>query len=193
MGVLSITLACLLVTSLAPVSIEGTSIAWSPCPPSASVDKDSDGGAALSCGTLRVPRDYSDPFHRRTIELQLTRVKATRQPSKGSIILNPGGPGTPGAEIFDEGPADAVLLLTGGEYDLITFNPRGTGQTLPFSCFASAADRNASKLLMPMSLGEYNTSLPKVWAANDAFAQRCYDNANEVGDLIGTAYTARDV
>jgi hypothetical protein len=50
----------------------------------------------VTCGTLTVPLDYTDPSSNRTVDLQLLKVNATKQPSKGSILFNPGGPGDGG-------------------------------------------------------------------------------------------------
>jgi hypothetical protein len=49
----------------------------------------------LSCATLNVPRDYT-VSDGETITLQLVRSKATKEPFKGSIMFNPGGPGYSG-------------------------------------------------------------------------------------------------
>jgi hypothetical protein len=48
------------------------------------------------CANFTVPLDYTTPSDERTIELQIARVKARVQPSKGTILINFGGPGSPG-------------------------------------------------------------------------------------------------
>ena len=168
-------------------------ISWFPCPPSASINSTNDGGVPLTCGSMTVPLDYTNPNSTQTLQLELTKVNATKQPSKGSIILQPGGPGGPGADVFQEGPAGTALIISGGSYDLIAFNPRGTGQTLPFSCFESDEERQVAKLLTPVSIGGSDVALGQVWAAESAFAEVCLENAAGVGDLIGTVFTARDM
>ena len=60
-----------------------------------------------------------------TITLQLVRVPATRQPSRGSIIVNTGGPGLAQRTDITGDSGRAYQILTGGVYDLITFDPRG--------------------------------------------------------------------
>lgn len=77
----------------------------------------------LDCATLTVPLDYSSPDDDRTIDLQLIRVKATKEPFKGSILTNPGGPGGSGVqEIAIGGPGYRDDL--GGHHDVIGFDPR---------------------------------------------------------------------
>jgi hypothetical protein len=54
------------------------------------------GTVAVQCGSLAVPLDYTLPNSTSTINLELFKVSATKGPSKGSILLNFGGPGDPG-------------------------------------------------------------------------------------------------
>lgn len=53
----------------------------------------------IQCARLTVPLDYSK-VNSETLDLQLLRVEATLQPSRGSIIYNPGGPGAAGTEFL---------------------------------------------------------------------------------------------
>ncbi len=64
------------------------SINWFPCT--------QNGTLPITCGTLTVPLDYVDTTSNATLELQLVKVSAVKQPKKGSILFNPGGPGSPG-------------------------------------------------------------------------------------------------
>jgi hypothetical protein len=78
---------------------------------------------SLDCATLSVPLDYSNSKDSRTIDLQLIRAKATKEPFKGSILTNPGGPGGSGVEnIAQAGTVYGEWL--GGHHDLIGFDPR---------------------------------------------------------------------
>lgn len=45
------------------------------------------------CADFVVPLDYTTPDNKETIKLQLGGVRAQKQPSKGTILLNFGGPG----------------------------------------------------------------------------------------------------
>lgn len=53
-----------------------------------------------ACGTLTVPLDYTDASLNRTIELNMMRIDATKKPSKGSILINQGGPGADGVSFM---------------------------------------------------------------------------------------------
>lgn len=54
--------------------------------------------ATVDCATLSVPLDYTEPQSNERLDLNLLRVRATFQPSRGSIQINFGGPGLPGRE-----------------------------------------------------------------------------------------------
>lgn len=80
-------------------------------------------GEPLFCANLSVPLDYTDTKSDRKIELQLIKVKANKEPFKGSILTNPGGPGGSGVDwIAGEGPSFRDDL--GGYHDVIGFDPR---------------------------------------------------------------------
>lgn len=80
-------------------------------------------GETLLCANLTVPLDYTEPENGKTIDLQLLRVKANKEPFKGSILTNPGGPGGSGVDwIASEGPGYRDQL--GGFHDIIGFDPR---------------------------------------------------------------------
>lgn len=51
--------------------------------------------SAIQCSAIRVPLDYTDPELSKTIALELVKIPALVQPSRGSIQLNFGGPGVP--------------------------------------------------------------------------------------------------
>ena len=52
----------------------------------------------IQCANLNVPLDYTNLSSNATLSLQLARVPASIQPSKGSILLNFGGPGGTGRD-----------------------------------------------------------------------------------------------
>lgn len=67
-------------------------IAWAPC--EASLLEIAT--AELLCANITVPLDYSDPQSNTTHTLELVKAPALTQHSRGSILLNYGGPGADG-------------------------------------------------------------------------------------------------
>lgn len=103
-----------------------TTLDWAPCDldlPSTYQGIIDARNETLDCATLSVPLDYTNSKDGRSIELQLIRAKATKEPFKGSILTNPGGPGGSGVEsIVIQGPDFRDLV--GGHHDVIGFDPR---------------------------------------------------------------------
>lgn len=150
------------------------------------------GAAPAQCGELAVPLDYTNNTSNETLDLQLVRIPATAQQCKGSIQFNFGGPGeTARQSLVDLGYA--LLNLTGGHYDLVAFDPRGTGDPLPFNC--AKTDLEAQSLLSMISpIGNSSdTALGANWANTKVVATTCKHNGNHSGPYIGTAYVARDL
>ncbi|KAL4866480.1 hypothetical protein BDV12DRAFT_199080 [Aspergillus spectabilis] len=127
----------------------------------------------LLCANLSVPLDYTKPDSAATLDLQLLRVPAVTEKKKGSILFNFGGPGFASRGTL-AALAARFLALTGGEYDLVAHDPRGTGTTLTASCFNTTAERETFAEVVANICNEF-----------PGFAER--------GSLIGTAFAARDL
>lgn len=85
--------------------------------------------------------------------------------------------------------------MTGGEHDLISWDPRGTSRTfLRFSCHKTAMDRVLAMSPDPLviSLDESDRATERLFAQAKVLADICAENLKEVGSYIGTAFTARD-
>lgn len=81
------------VTHANPISSASTrhkGIKWAPC-------NITDATMPIECATLEVPLDYTDKMSNETMDLELQRVKAKGK-SRGSVLLNFGGPGDTGVE-----------------------------------------------------------------------------------------------
>ena len=75
-----------------------SSIQWMDCP--------FELPAPGACGSLSVPLDYTDTDSGKTLNLTLYKIDAAVKPSKGSILINPGGPGN---------DAGTFLILNGAQ------------------------------------------------------------------------------
>jgi hypothetical protein len=88
------------------------------------------------CASLTVPLDYRDPGGR-TIRLHVLEVPASGS-RVGSLVVTPGGPGAAGSS-YAAGRGtyfDDPLLE---HFDLVGFDPRGTGQSAPVDCLDDRA------------------------------------------------------
>ncbi|KAF9888919.1 hypothetical protein FE257_008088 [Aspergillus nanangensis] len=162
-------------------------IQWGPCG-----DLGINGTTPLECGSLTVPLDYTEPDNGETLDLEILRAPAPNQPSKGSVFVNFGGPGASG-KIEMSAMGSVLSVFVGGSYDLVNVVPRGTGNTLPFSCYEDQQERIASHLRLPVATNASDTALGEVWAEVKNKADACFHAQNKTGSLIGTAFTARDI
>ncbi|KZV86721.1 alpha/beta-hydrolase [Exidia glandulosa HHB12029] len=93
---------------------------------------------SFQCARFNVPLDHTRPDGpRATIALQM--VPATDKTNyQGSVLFNPGGPGESGTSFIGAGGA-LLAQVVGPGYDVIGFDPRGTGATTPSAqCFTPA-------------------------------------------------------
>jgi pimeloyl-ACP methyl ester carboxylesterase len=142
----------------------------------------------MDCGTVGVPLDYRDPQGRQ-ITVAITRLRAADQTGRlGSIAVNPGGPGAGGYLT----PVD--FMMTNQEsarlddrYDLIGFDPRGTGYSTKVRC-ANAAP-GGPPTPGPLTEAAARTSYDAERAANAACGQ---SDPDFLGQLT-TVNVARDL
>ena len=101
---------------------------------------------------MTVPVDYAEP-NGSTIAIAVARLPAaTRHPS-GSIIVNPGGPGESGIDYLEAAAGEFAALRA--SYDIVSFDPRGTGRSEPARCLAPS-DLDAYFALDPIDTAAAN-------------------------------------
>ncbi|KAK1965333.1 hypothetical protein LY78DRAFT_637711 [Colletotrichum sublineola] len=147
----------------------------------------------IECGNLTVPLDYANSSSSETINLELLKVKALNGPPKGSILFNFGGPGL-GTRISLAERANLLQAVTGGNHDLISWDPRGTVNTTTFKCRTGAFE-DIQYIPGPPGNSSDLLATGHQWASATAWANTCYLNpeSRETGSLIGTSYTVRDM
>jgi len=89
----------------------------------------------LECATFSVPLDYAKPAGE-TITITAARALATGT-SRGPLVVNPGGPGASGIEYISD-PAYSVSPNARRNFDLVSFDPRGVGESAPLWCYRGA-------------------------------------------------------
>ena len=176
-------------------------VTWKPCPKLNEQITLLNGaqGATFDCAHLKVPLDYTNPSSV-PLELALFKVSATEEPRLGSVMINFGGPGGTGAQNLPAWAAQMAANI-GPQWDLVSWDPRGTGKTIPFDCGISPAELVAGNAitrrkrddprLASGNLTDYFLSVG--WEMAGAQADVCYKAMNETGQYVGTASTARDL
>ncbi|MFD3542033.1 alpha/beta hydrolase [Streptomyces sp. NPDC058662] len=148
-------------------------VQWGKCP-------EREAPAVMRCATVSVPLDRDRPA-RGTVRIAVARIPATdREKRIGSLLLNFGGPGSPGVAGLAADP-DAFADL-GERYDLVAFDPRGVGRSEPVSCAGSQGVQDEA-------VGDAAAQL----AVLRAVARRCELASGPVLPYIGTVHAARDM
>ena len=99
--------------------------------------KSCESASQLQCTELLVPMDYRNTDGEK-ITLSLIRKPASGAQRKGSLMFNPGGPGGSGIELikaFEQ--LDSIPSGIPDSYDLVSFDPRGVGESTPVDCTES--------------------------------------------------------
>ena len=149
----------------------------------------SDCQGGFECADAQVPLDYREP-QGRTITLAVIRKKAA-DPSKrkGTLFLQPGGPGNSGVD-FVRGNYDDLPAALRDDFDVFGYDVRGVGRSSQVVCWDDATYTKAVTAAKGVpGPGAYK---PAVQQAAD-FDQACQDNAGDLLPYVGTQYVARDI
>ncbi|KAI8918448.1 hypothetical protein DFJ77DRAFT_455560 [Powellomyces hirtus] len=150
----------------------------------------------LLCSSLRVPLDYKSATGK-SMSIALIRLPGSATNSSASpIFLNPGGPGASGIE-FIRNLGTKLGKLLHGKYDLISFDPRGVGQSNAISCFETAAQHayfDAQHQMLPASArtNDHESIAARV-ARDSVLAFSCRKKAGHILPYVSTAAVARDL
>lgn len=96
---------------------DASSVEWSECEFDWVAQGSNPFKLPIQCGTLEVPLDYTDDGNEETLRLDLVKIPATKEPILGSMLYNPGGPGTSGVEVCIANAQD-LQIASGGQYDI---------------------------------------------------------------------------
>jgi pimeloyl-ACP methyl ester carboxylesterase len=147
-------------------------------------------GPRLECAGVAVPLDWDRP-RGRTITLAVVRHLASRPGERiGSLFVNPGGPGDSGVTMVAE-RGEALDALTGGRFDVVGWDPRGTGGSAAVSCFADPAERAAFWQDQPVPTTRADER--RYLAKTIGLARRCGQLNGDLLAHISTADTTRDL
>jgi pimeloyl-ACP methyl ester carboxylesterase len=133
-------------------------------------------------------------WHRRggrKISLAVARHLASRPDQRiGSLFVNPGGPGDSGVGAVTQ-RGESLDALTGGRFDIVGWDPRGSGASAPVSCFGDPAARARfwDGLPVPSTRAGERRYLLKT----RALARRCRARNGRLLAHISTADTVRDL
>ncbi|MDT0450609.1 alpha/beta hydrolase [Streptomyces hesseae] len=142
------------------------------------------------CADLSVPVDYRAPDGPRA-HLAVSRLRTDHpEARRGTLLLIPGGPGGSGFDLLKQ-KGEAMRKETGGAYDIVSFDPRGTGThgSSLAECGLDKADLEISSFIpWPGPDGDIGENAARGRRIADACARnggpllRSFTSANEVRD-----------
>lgn len=150
-------------------------LAWQPC------------RKGFECATLRVPLDYRKPAGT-ALDLALLRVPA-RDPDHrvGSLVVNPGGPGAPGT---DYAAADQFGEPLQDAFDIVGFDPRGTGDSSPVDCLS---DDDLDAYLAGDPSPDDAAEVAELVDQTTGLMRGCTERSGDLAAHISTVEAARDM
>ena len=181
----------------------GVSAVVSAAPAEASVSVDSAATPQLSwvdcqdgfrCATASVPLDYDRPFGDK-IDLALIKLPATDPAHRiGTLFVNFGGPGASGLQRLRQRAKWPWLFSDElrARFDLVSWDPRGIGNSTAVRCFDSLAEQQAYFGSFPEMPGDPSGN-DAFYAASKDLADRCAAKAGPILQHVSTANTARDL
>ena len=143
-------------------------------------------GDGFSCTTLLVPLDYAKPSGS-TMRVAVIRSRSVGT-HRGSLIVNPGGPGASGVDFVRQ--AAFAFDAVNTHLDIVGFDPRGVGASRPIRCMTSAGlDRYFHTDPEPKTAA----ARTKLIAVSKQFANACWNRNGGYLAHVGTIDAARDM
>ncbi|MDI2130831.1 alpha/beta hydrolase [Yinghuangia seranimata] len=167
----------------------GQQLAWQPCPDDPKTKKKDE--SDFQCAKLHVPLDYENPAAR-AVDIAVMREPAAKPDSRiGSLLTNPGGPGQSGVDYLKYAYQDFDGVIH-DRFDVIGFDPRGTGDSAPVQCLADATRdrRNADDGPDPK---DHAAGKAFSEARSKEFAEACKAKSGDLLAFVGTRNVARDM
>ena len=153
---------------------------WQPCT------------SGFFCATATVPLDYADPSGA-TITIAMIKHPATDAAHRiGSVFFNPGGPGEPGVASLPE-VYPLFPPAVRARFDVVSFDPRGVGQSTDLRCFDTIAQEQQLLSTPPVGF-PVGPAQERAWDAKWAtFDKSCAAHAGPLLAHDTTADVARDM
>ncbi len=157
-------------------------IDWGPCdgvPDSAPA-----AAKKLRCGEYTAPMDWDSPGSGDDVTIAVSKLPASGT-ARGAILTNPGGPGGPG-RLFPV--RFRTQQRVRANYDIIGFDPRGTGESSNITCGGATSDVDP---LDPRDRSLEN--LDRILDTTEAAADACQHKSGKLGRFVNTYQTVRDI
>ncbi|MBP7835452.1 MAG: alpha/beta fold hydrolase, partial [Rhodoluna sp.] len=146
----------------------------------------------ILCADIEVPADWSNPSGER-LKVAIAYRKADNETALGSVIFNPGGPGSSGVDWIKNSATQIGTTNLRANFNLVGFDPRGVGDSEPkITCLDA---KNTDEFLYSDS--EFGIGTDRDIAATRAsikeFTDACLANTGPNLQFVDTASAAKDL
>ncbi|MGZ4620250.1 MAG: alpha/beta hydrolase [Frankiaceae bacterium] len=146
-------------------------------------------GDGFQCARITVPLDYAAP-NGRSIELAVTRLPAEHgKGRKGSLLLNPGGPGVSGLD-YARAAGSRLSRTLRQRFDIVGFDPRGVGKSTPVRCLS---DRETDGFVAADASPDTPAEEHRLVDLSKQLGQRCELRNGALVGHVSTREAARDM
>jgi pimeloyl-ACP methyl ester carboxylesterase len=150
-------------------------VTWSSC------------GGGFQCAKITAPIDWSRP-ETGNFQLAVVRLPATGR-RLGSLLINPGGPGVAGAGWVKKSAGGFGSSLRSA-YDLVGWDPRGTGDSAPVRCLT---DQQLDTYYSTDATPDDPSEVQALVREQRDFADACKANTGAILDHLDTISTVHDM
>ena len=150
--------------------------------------------SSLQCAKVKAPLDWANT-NGEQIELALVKQPALGGAPQGSLFVNPGGPGASGVQYLSSGVDAAAGRALQQAFDVISWDPRGVGQSSAVSCLDDAE-------MDEWLFGEGDTSgleqgtqewVDAALKENKKYGEACLEATGPLLGHVDTASTVQDL
>ncbi len=150
----------------------------------------SDCGPGFDCTEVTAPLDWENPG---TGEITLSVVRHRAEGTAvGSLLTNPGGPGSSGVDLVLNSLDFAVGPDLIENFDVIGFDPRGVGASTAVTCY-DAPEMDEYLYGIPAAARGSAEWEAELLDAHKGFAEACEANSDGILPYITTINAARDM
>ncbi|KAK0243686.1 Alpha/Beta hydrolase protein [Armillaria nabsnona] len=148
------------------------------------------------CTRFQVPIDYSNEGGDKAALAVIKLSAESEADFKGIVLMNPGGPGGSGVSVLTSmGPQLASII--GNQYDIISFDPRGIGNSTPRAEFFPSKQEHSLWLTstnhFTWAVNTTSDQIPHLWASAQVIAELAKERDNGILNYISTDNVARDM
>jgi pimeloyl-ACP methyl ester carboxylesterase len=149
-------------------------------------------GNNLQCADAKAPLDWASPSTG-SIKLALVRQPATSGHAKGSLLVNPGGPGGSGYDFIKESVDYATSARLQAQFDIVGFDPRGVNRSSAVKCYENPKDLDAYIYDIPKGEPGSDAWITELEKSSQDFGAACLKYTGALLGHVDTISAARDL